>query len=77
MISPAFRKGRIDVNEADLREFIAAAEEVREEGNSAEIPSKADMVPGDAFNALEPSTEDRFERALDALKDDLHRGGST
>jgi len=64
---------RIEVNEADLREFMAAAQEVREEGAGAEIPGTPGMVPGDAFNSLEPGTEDRFARALDALNFDLDR----
>jgi hypothetical protein len=47
--------GRVEISEADLREFMEAAEEVRHEGGTR----------------LYPSTEDRFERALDALKFDL------
>jgi hypothetical protein len=64
---------RIDVSEADLREFVAAAEEVRDEGRSLWGPLT--VLEGDIKNVLEPATEDRFQRALDALKFDLHRGG--
>lgn len=54
--------------EADFREFLEAAEEVREEAMAAEIPSLPGMVPGDAFNCPYASTEERYERALDTLK---------
>lgn len=54
----------VQVNEADLKEFIEAAEEVKDEA----AHSVSDVQIGAPLNALYPSTEDRFERALDTLK---------
>jgi hypothetical protein len=62
---------RIKVSKIDLREFIEAAEEVREEATAAEIPNLSGMVPGARFNALCESTEDRYVRALDTLEFEL------
>jgi hypothetical protein len=58
---------RIEVNEADLREFIEAAEEVRDEAVCM-LPTPGESPP---LNALYHQTENRFALALDALKFDL------
>jgi hypothetical protein len=58
---------RIEVNEADLREFIEAAEEVRDEATCA----VSDVQLGETTNVLYDQTENRFALALDALKFDL------
>lgn len=54
----------VQVNEADLREFIAASEEVRDEAAHA----TSDVPMGAPLNVLYPSTGDRYERALETLK---------
>lgn len=56
---------RIEISEPALREFMEAAEEVRDQGRSAPVSGF------ETKNVLGPDTEDRFERALDALKFDL------
>jgi len=61
---------RIEVNEADLREFVEAAEEVRDEATS----SISDVELGAPINVLYEQTENRFALVLDALKFDLAEG---
>jgi len=58
---------RIEVNEADLREFIEAAEEVRDEA----VTAISDAPVGAPLDVLYHQTENRFALALEALKFDL------
>ena len=55
---------RIEVNEADLREFIEAAEEVRDEA----VTATSDVPMGAPINVLYHQTENRFDLALETLK---------
>jgi hypothetical protein len=58
---------RIEVSEADLREFIEAAVEVRDEATCA----ISEVHLGETTNVLYHQTESRFYLALEALKFDL------
>lgn len=59
---------RIEISEADLREFIEAATEVRDEATHVPTPYG---YPSGSFNALDDGTERRFDLALESLKFDL------
>ena len=54
----------IEIREDDLRELIDAAEEVRDEACC--VPQPPEFIRN--FNALEPATEERFDRALEQIK---------
>jgi len=58
---------RIEVSEADLREFIEAAEEVRDEATC----TVSEVHLGETTNVLYHGTENRFDLALEALKFEL------
>jgi hypothetical protein len=61
------RNGYIEVKAVDLKEFIEAAEEVRDEATSA----ISEVQLGEPTNVLHHQTENRFALALDALKFEL------